>query len=88
MSGVGQPERAPLLVTKTLLFSGDGSGMFSSGPGGGGFIPALDKSTGKTLYEMRLPANETGVPATYLANGKQYIVVAIGNGISRPNSWH
>ena len=36
LSGVGQPERAPLLVTKTLLFSGDGSGMFSSGPNGGG----------------------------------------------------
>jgi hypothetical protein len=35
LSGVGQPARAPLLVTKALLFSGDGSGMFSSGPGGG-----------------------------------------------------
>ena len=28
---------------------------------------------------MKLPANETGIPMTYLANGKQYIVVAIGN---------
>ena len=80
LSGVGQPERAPLLVTKTLLFSGDGSGMFSSGPGGGGpLFRALDKATGKTLHEMKLPANETGIPMTYLANGKQYVVVAIGN---------
>lgn len=80
LSGVGQPERAPLLVTKTLLFSGDGSGMFSSGPGGGGpLFRALDKATGKTLHEMKLPANETGIPMTYLVNGKQYIVVAIGN---------
>ncbi|MEO5926274.1 MAG: PQQ-binding-like beta-propeller repeat protein [Bryobacteraceae bacterium] len=80
LSGVGQPERAPLLVTKTLLFSGDGSGMFSSGPGGGGpLFRALDKATGKTLHEMALPANETGIPMTYMVNGKQYIVVAIGN---------
>jgi quinoprotein glucose dehydrogenase len=80
LSGVGQPERAPLLVTKTLLFAGDGSGMFSSGPGGGGpLFRALDKATGKTLHEMELPANETGIPMTYLADGKQYIVVAIGN---------
>ncbi len=80
LSGVGQPERAPLLVTKTLLFSGDGSGMFSSGPNGGGpLFRALDKATGKTLHEMELPANETGIPMTYLVKGKQYIVVAIGN---------
>ena len=36
LSGAGNPERAPLLVTKTLLFSGDGAGLFSSGPQGGG----------------------------------------------------
>ena len=28
LSGAGNPERAPLLVTKTLLFSGDGAGLF------------------------------------------------------------
>lgn len=80
ISGMGQPERAPLLVTKTLLFGGDGSGMFSSGPGGGGpLFRALDKATGETLHEMELPANETGLPTAYMAGGKQYIVVAIGN---------
>jgi len=26
-----------------------------------------------------LPANETGIPMTFQARGKQYIVVAIGN---------
>jgi quinoprotein glucose dehydrogenase len=54
--------------------------MFSSAPGGGGpLFRALDKATGKTLHEMKLPANKTGIPMTYLAKGKQYIVVAIGN---------
>ena len=31
---------------------------------------------------MDLPINAHGVPMTYLANGKQYIVVAIG-GVTR-----
>ena len=54
--------------------------MFSSGPNGGGpLFRALDKATGKTLHEMKLPANETGIPMTYLAHGKQYIVVTVGN---------
>ena len=62
VSGFGNPERAPLLVTKTLLFSGDGAGLFSSGPQGGGRkFRALDKKTGKTLFEMELPGNETGL---------------------------
>jgi quinoprotein glucose dehydrogenase len=79
LSRAGNPERAPLLVTKTLLFSGDGAGLFSSGPQGGGTkFRALDKKTGKTLFEMELPANETGLPMTFMAGGKQFIVVAVG----------
>jgi quinoprotein glucose dehydrogenase len=79
LSGAGNPERAPLLVTRTLLFSGDGAGLFASGPGGGGpNLRALDKATGETLFEMELPANETGLPMTYMDDGRQFIVVAIG----------
>jgi len=69
-----------VLREKLVDWLGDGSGMFSSGPNGGGpLFRALDKATGKTLHEIMLPANETGIPMTYLADGKQYIVVAIGN---------
>jgi quinoprotein glucose dehydrogenase len=79
LSSAGNPERAPLLVTRTLLFSGDGAGLFASGPGGGGpNLRALDKATGETLFEMELPANETGLPMTYMADGRQFVVVAIG----------
>jgi quinoprotein glucose dehydrogenase len=39
---------------------------------------ALDKATGQTLFEMELPANETGLPMTYMVDGRQFIVVAIG----------
>ena len=79
LSEAGNPERAPLLVTKTLLFSGDGAGLFSSGPQGGGRkFRALDKKTGRTIHEMELPGNETGLPMTFMAGGRQFIVVAIG----------
>ena len=78
-SKFGNPERAPLLVTKTLLFAGDGSGLAAGSSGAGGpTFRALDKQTGATIFEMKLPGHETGLPMTYMANGKQYIVVAIG----------
>ena len=47
------------------------------GYGGDGF-KALDKTTGATLWRMSLPAGTTGAPITYLFEGKQYIVVAVG----------
>ena len=79
LKNTGKPERSPLLVTKTLLFGADGSGLFNAGPGGGGKIfRAIDKKTGAIIHEMALPASTTGVPMTYLVNDRQYIVVAIG----------
>jgi quinoprotein glucose dehydrogenase len=69
LSKVGSPDRAPLLVTKTLLFAGEGV----SGPG----FRAIDKRTGETIHQLTLPGNETGLPMTYIVNGKQYIVVTV-----------
>src|SRR5262249_59747123 len=58
LSGAGNPERAPLLVTKTLLFSGDGAGLFSSGPQGGGRkIRALGKKTRRAIFEIGVAGN-------------------------------
>jgi quinoprotein glucose dehydrogenase len=66
-------------VTKTLLFTADGSGMYAMPPGSGGpMFRALDKRTGRVLHEMKLPANVTGVPMTYMLDGVQYLVMAIG----------
>lgn len=80
VSKAGSPERAPLLVTKTLLFGGDGSGMFLRIPGGGGpTFRVMNKKTGAVIHEMKLPGNETGLPMTYLAAGKQFIVVAVAS---------
>ena len=52
-----------MLVTKTLLFGADGSGLFNAGPGGGGKIfRAIEKKTGAIVYELALPSSTTGVP--------------------------
>ena len=76
----GIPSRAPLMVTKTLLFSADGANLFNSVAGGGGkTFRAIDKKTGKVIHEIQLPASATGIPMTYLADGRQFIVVAIGD---------
>ena len=40
---------------------------------------AYDKKTGEVVSELTLPAGNCGNPMTYLANGKQYISVAIGS---------
>jgi quinoprotein glucose dehydrogenase len=34
--------------------------------------------TGKIIHDMELPASSTGIPMTYLANDRQYIVIAVG----------
>jgi quinoprotein glucose dehydrogenase len=79
VSHTGNPEHAPILVTKTLLFTADGGGMYAMPPGAGGpMFRALDKRTGKVLHEMKLSANVTGVPMTYMLDGVQYLVMAIG----------
>ena len=42
---------------------------------------AYDKTDGKEVGAVYMPAPESGSPMTYMLNGKQYIVVAISGGI-------
>ena len=75
----GRTERGGTLVTRTLLFAGEGGGLFAAGQGSGGNkFRAYDKMTGEMVHEIELPANQTGNPMTYMLDGKQYIVMAIG----------
>ena len=41
---------------------------------------AFDKATGEVLWETKLPAGGYAPPATYEANGRQYVVIAAGGG--------
>ena len=75
----GRYEHVGLMVTKTLLFAGEGSGLFAVPPGSGGpMFRAHDKMTGEIISEFTLPANQSGIPMTYMVNGRQLIVLAVG----------
>ncbi|MCF0074411.1 PQQ-binding-like beta-propeller repeat protein [Dyadobacter sp. CY261] len=41
-------------------------------------IRAFDRKSGKTVWEYQLPAGGFATPATYMVNGKQYVVIAAG----------
>src|SRR5262249_23599219 len=77
---LGNPGRPVALVTKTVLFVGDSSeAIFGHGGiSGPAKLRAYDKATGQMIVEPELPVGTTGGPITYLAGGKQYIVVPIG----------
>ena len=65
--------RAVLLVTKTLLFAGEGSS-------GAPILSAYDKRTGQIVWETTVPTGQVqSLPMTYMHNGKQYIVFASAN---------
>ena len=78
---LGAPGRAAPLLTKTLLFLGDGSPSLVVVPphGGGKMFRAYDKRSGRVLWQTELPAGTSGAPMTYLHKGKQYVVVAVSD---------
>lgn len=67
----GTPTRSGLLLTKTLLFQGEGRN-------GQPVFRALDKKSGEILAEIDLPGTQIGQPITYLHDGKQFIVMSVG----------
>jgi quinoprotein glucose dehydrogenase len=83
---LGQPGRAAPLLTKTVLFLGEGDMVGLSMPpfSGGNMFRAYDKKTGEVLWENDLGTGTTGAPMTYLHNGKQYVVVAVGGAKHSP----
>ncbi len=45
---------------------------------------AFDRETGETLWEHDLPFDGNATPSTYLANGKQYVVISAGGAKMKP----
>ena len=78
---LGQRGRPAPLLTRTLLFIGEGTeDALSILPiAGGKAFRAWDKETGDVVWEMDLPAGTSGAPMTYLSDGRQFIVVAVGD---------
>ncbi len=45
-----------------------------------GTLNAIDLNLGEILWEHQLPAAGYATPATYMVNGKQYVIIAAGGG--------
>ena len=93
---LGNLGRPSPLATKTLLFVGEGSRYNPASSRIQENMPieiatkpwfrAYDKVTGDVVLEMELPGVTTVAPVTYMHDGRQYIVVAVG-GTDDPPRW-
>ena len=73
-SGIG------LMATKTLVVMGDPQVTTTAEHPRGAMLRGYDKATGNQIGAVYMPAPQSGSPMTYLAGGKQYIVVAVSGG--------
>ena len=64
------------LVTGTLVVMGE-CGFHETQAGRGARLRAYDKATGDEVGAVFMPAPQSGSPMTYLADGRQYIVLAV-----------
>ena len=74
----GRPGLLGPLTTKTLVICGEAG--FNTAPGGrrGAMLRAYDKMTGNEVGAVYIPAPQSGSPMTYMMNGQQYLVLAVG----------
>jgi quinoprotein glucose dehydrogenase len=68
------------IVTKTVVVMGDPQVTSPPGRQRGAMLRGYDKTSGKEIGALWMPAPQSGSPMTYLADGKQYIVVAVSGG--------
>jgi glucose dehydrogenase len=76
----GLPGSVGLMVTKTLVVLGDPAVTTTPDHPRGAMLRAYDKQTGKEVGAVWMPAPQSGSPMTYMANGKQYMIVAVSGG--------
>ena len=76
----GQPGSVGLVVTKSLVVLGDPSITTTPDHPRGAMFRAYDKTNGKEVGAVWMPAPQSGSPMTYMANGRQYFIVAVSGG--------
>ena len=64
-----------VMLTRTLLFATSSRDDWNPP-----MMRAFRKTTGEPVWEMELPARTRATPMTYLPEGRQFIVVAVGGG--------
>jgi quinoprotein glucose dehydrogenase len=74
----GRAGNIGMITTSTLVIAGEAGFVTNSQGQHGAYLRAYDKATGKDAGAVFMPAGQTGAPMTYMMNGKQYIVVAVG----------
>jgi quinoprotein glucose dehydrogenase len=74
----GRGGQVGVLTTRSLVIAGE-RGTFTDAQGrNGAMLRAYDKASGNEAGAVFMPTGQTGAPMTYMANGKQYIVISIG----------
>ena len=68
------------VVTKTLVIVGDPMVTAPPDRPRGAMLRAYDKQTGAEVGAVWMPAAQSGNPMTYMLDGRQYIIVAVGGG--------
>ena len=76
----GQSGNVGVVVTKTLVIAGDPLVTTTPEHPRGAMLRAYDKTTGKEVGAVWMPAQQSGSPMTYMHEGKQYIIVAVSGG--------
>ena len=76
---LGSPGQPFVLLTRTLLFASH-RGRPAVSPPEPPSLRAIDKATGRIVATIELPTGPARSPMTYMHQGKQYIVLAIGSG--------
>ena len=69
-----------LMSTKTLVVMGDPQVTTTPDHPRGAMLRAYQKTDGKQVGALWMPAPQSGSPMTYMVDGKQYIVVAVSGG--------
>ena len=76
----GQSGSVGLVITKTLVILGDSQFTTTAAHPRGAMLRAYDKSSGREVGAVFIPAPQSGSPMTYMVKDKQYIVVAVSGG--------
>jgi quinoprotein glucose dehydrogenase len=89
---LGWATRTFAIATSTLLITGLDDPRTFEGLWAGqdhfvdpeSYLRAWDLETGEMVGEVAIPGNTVASPVTYMADGRQYIVVPLGDGEERP----
>jgi quinoprotein glucose dehydrogenase len=74
----GQTGVIGTLVTKALVVAGERQFTTTADHPRGAMLRAYNKANGQEVGAVFMPAPQSGSPMTYMLNGKQYVVVAVG----------